>query len=38
MKNIYDVSPTDKKTDDRNKIFNYRPASVLDTFSKVVLK
>ena len=29
------VSPIDKKTDNRNKISNYRPVSVLNIFSKV---
>ena len=29
------VSPIDKKTDDKNKISNYRPVSVLYIFSKV---
>ena len=29
------VSPTDKKTDDKNKIPNYRPVSVLSIFSKL---
>ena len=29
------VSPTDKKTDNKNKISNYRPVSVLNTFSKI---
>ena len=29
------VSPKDKKTDDKNKIPNYRPVSVLYIFSKV---
>ena len=29
------VSPVDKKSDDKNKIFNYRPVSVLNIFSKV---
>ena len=29
------VSPIDKKTDDKNKIPNYRPVSVLSIFSKL---
>ena len=29
------VSPVEKKSDDKNKIFNYRPVSVLNIFSKV---
>ena len=29
------VSPIDKKSDDKSKIFNYRPVSVLNIFSKV---
>ena len=29
------VSPIDKKTDNKNKISNYRPVSVLNVFSKV---
>ena len=29
------VSPIDKKTDNKNKISNYRPVSVLNIFSKV---
>ena len=29
------VSPIDKKSDDKNKISNYRPVSVLNIFSKV---
>ena len=29
------VSPIDKKSDDKNKISNYRPVSVLSIFSKV---
>ena len=29
------VSPIDKKTDDKNKISNYRPVSMLYIFSKV---
>ena len=32
---IASVSPVDKKTDDKNKISNYRPVSVLNTFSKI---
>ena len=32
---IASVSPVDKKTDNKNKILNYRPASVLNTFSKI---
>ena len=29
------VSPIDKKTNDKNKISNYRPARVLSIFGKV---
>ena len=29
------VSPVDKKTDDKNKISNYRPVSGVNIFSKV---
>ena len=32
---IASVSPVDKKTDNKNKISNYRPVSVLNTFSKI---
>ena len=32
---IVSVSPVDKKTDNKNKVSNYRPVSVLNTFSKI---
>ena len=32
---VASVFPVDKKTDDKNKLSNFRPVSVLNTFSKV---
>ena len=32
---IASVSPIDKKSDDKNKVLNFRPVSVLNTFSKI---
>ena len=29
------VSPLDKKTPDKNSVLNYRPVSILPTFSKI---
>ena len=29
------VSPIDKESDDKNKVLNFRPVSVLNTFSKI---
>ena len=32
---IASVSPIDKQSDDKNKVSNFRPVSVLNTFSKI---
>ena len=35
MQKIASVSPIDKQSDDKNKVSNFRPVSVVNTFSKI---